>query len=154
MSYLAPEIINGEPVDGRADIYALGVMAFLMLTKSLPFKAPTLAKLLGMQVRQKPPDVRKLCPDIDTKLEEFIQGALIKNVKERIADWDEIKKLLAPVNTRNSIPLDADEIGLIIRLKNTSSSQSTTVIHAIQKMLQDKKVNFSMETQISEDEEE
>ena len=151
-SYLAPEIINGEPVDGRADIYALGVMAFRLLTKNLPFKAPTLAKLLRMQVRQKPPDVRNLCPDIDSKLEEFIQRSLIKNVKDRIADWDEIKKLLAPVNSRNSIPLDADEIGLIVRLKNTSSSQSTTVIHAIQKMLQDKNVNFSMETQISEDE--
>ncbi len=150
-SYLAPEIINGEPVDGRADIYALGVMAFLMLTKSLPFSAPTLAKLLKMQVHQKPPDIRKLCPSIDAGLEEFIQRALVKGVKQRIADWNEIKKLLAPAINRNSIPLDSDEIGLVIRLQNTSSQQSTTIIHAVQKMLQDAKVNFSMETQISED---
>lgn len=151
-SYLAPEIIKGEPVDGRADIYALGVMAFLMLTKKLPFSAPTLAKLLNMQVNQKPPDIRKLCPSIDTGLEEFIQRALVKDVKQRISDWDQIKKLLAPANNQNRILLGSDEIGLVIRLQNTSSRQSTTIIHAIQKILQDEKVNFSMETQINEGE--
>lgn len=151
-SYLAPEIINGEPVDGRADIYALGVMAFLMLTNSLPFSAPTLAKLLNMQVHQKPPDIRELCSSIDTDLEEFIQRSLTKDVKQRIADWKKIRKILEPVINRNSIPLEADEIGVIIRLQNTSSRQSSNIIHAIQKMLQDEAINFSMETQISDDE--
>ena len=42
-SYIAPEIINGDLLDGRADIYALAVMAIHMLTNSLPFSASTLA---------------------------------------------------------------------------------------------------------------
>lgn len=151
-SYLAPEIIKGEPVDGRADIYALGVMAFLMLSNSLPFSAPTLAKLLKMQVHKKPPDIRELCSSIDTKLEGFIQRSLAKDAKERIADWKKIRKILEPVNYRNGIQLEADEIGVIIRLQNTSSRKSTTIIHAIQKLLQDEAANYSMETQIGDDE--
>ena len=151
-SYLAPEIINGQPVDGRVDIYALGVMAYLLLTASLPFSAPSLAKLLKMQVNQKPPDIREKCPGIDTDLEEFIQRSLIKDVSKRIADWKQIRKLLEPVKNRNNISLEADEIGVIIRMQNTSSRKSTNIIHAIQKMLRDEKINFSMDTQISDDE--
>jgi CRP-like cAMP-binding protein len=73
-SYLAPEIINGDLLDGRADIYALGVMAFHMLTTSCPFSASTLAKLLKMQVNQTPPDIRSACPDIDEELAGFIEN--------------------------------------------------------------------------------
>ncbi|MFV2032298.1 MAG: protein kinase [Gammaproteobacteria bacterium] len=151
-SYLAPEIINGEPVDGRVDIYALGVMAFLLLTNSLPFQAPTLAKLLDMQVNQKPPRIREVCPDIDSGLEAFIQKSLAKDAGERIADWEQIRKILEPVINRSNIPLEADEIGVIIRLQNTSSRQSTKIIHTIRKMLQDEEANYSIETQISDDE--
>lgn len=150
-SYLAPEIIKGEPVDGRVDIYALGVMAFVMLTNRLPFSAPSLAKLLKMQVKQEPPKIREICPNIDTDLEEFIQKSLIKNADERISDWVKIRKLLDPVNNRNNIPLEADEIGIIIRLQKTSPRQSTDIIYSIRKMLREKSVNFSMETQISEE---
>ena len=150
-SYLAPEIIKGEPVDGRVDIYALGVMAFVMLTNRLPFSAPSLAKLLKMQVKQEPPKIREICPNIDTDLEEFIQKSLIKNADERISDWVKIRKLLDPVNNRNNIPLEADEIGIIIRLQKTSPRQSTDIIYSIRKMLREKSVHFSMETQISEE---
>ena len=126
-------------------------MAFWMLTNTLPFSAPSLAKLLKRQVKQEPPKLREICPNIDTDLEEFIQKSLIKNADERISDWVKIRKLLDPVNNRNNIPLEADEIGIIIRLQKTSPRQSTDIIYSIRKMLREKSVNFSMETQISEE---
>jgi len=146
-SYLAPEVINGELVDGRADIYALGVMAFQMLTESLPFTASTLAKLLTMQVQQQPPDIRNFCPDIDDDFADFINQSLEKDPEQRIADWEQIKKLLKPAVKHNSISLQANEMGVVIRLRDTSYQQSAKIINAIQKMLVDDEVNHTIEMQ-------
>jgi serine/threonine protein kinase len=116
-SYLAPEIIRGDLLDGRADIYAMGVMAFHMLTASLPFSAATLSKLLHMQLKQTPPDIRNTCPDIDQELAEFIESALSKEPKGRISDWQEIRRILQPPS-QLKLMLDPQELG---RLKLSST---------------------------------
>lgn len=144
-SYLAPEIINGDSLDGRADIYALGVMAFHMLTNSLPFSASTLAKLLKMQVEQEPPDIRNACPAIDEELAQFIDSALSKNPDERISDWEKIRKLLKPLGTQRSLQLDPDELAVVIRFRDTSYQQSGNIINAMQKVLKDEGINHSIE---------
>jgi len=143
-SYLAPEIINGDLLDGRADIYALGVMAFHLLTSSLPFSASTMAKLLKMQVSQKPPDIRKACPDIDDELAGFIESALSKDPDDRISDWTEIRKILKPLNQLHLI-LDPDELAVVIRFRDTAYQQSAAIINAIQKQLRDEDVNHQIE---------
>jgi serine/threonine protein kinase len=92
--YLAPEAAVGKVVDGRADIYSLGIMAYEMVTGRVPFYADTIRELLQMHVRKQPVDVSKLQPDIPSSLREFIMGALIKRPDERLSDWDHIQKLL------------------------------------------------------------
>jgi serine/threonine protein kinase len=124
-SYLAPEIINGDLLDGRADIYALGVMAFHMLTTSCPFSASTLAKLLKMQVNQTPPDIRSACPDIDEELAGFIESALSKDPDDRISDWAEINRILKPAG-QFKLALDPDELAVIIRFRDTSYQQAAS----------------------------
>ena len=146
-SYLAPEVIKGNMVDGRADIYALGVMAFHMLTNSLPFSASTLDKILDMQLSQAPPDIRNHCPGIDDSLAEFIQRALEKDIDQRIADWDEILHLLRHVERMDRIPLEANEMGVIIRLRDVTYSDAARIINAMQRMLQDSDVDHSIEMQ-------
>ncbi len=143
-SYLAPEIINGDLLDGRADIYALGVMAFHMLTNSLPFSASTLGKLLKMQVNQKPPDIRNTCPEIDEELADFIDSALSKNPDDRISDWEEIRKILKPAGQFN-LKLDPEEFAVIIRFRDTSYQHSASFINAMQKLLQDGDINHQIE---------
>ena len=143
-SYLAPEIINGDMFDGRADIYALGVMAFHMLTNSLPFSAGTLGKLLKMQVNQKPPDIRIACPEIDEGLAGFIDSALSKDVDERISDWDEIRQILKPSSQFN-LMLDPDELAVIIRFRDTGYQRSGSFINAMQKLLQEENFNHQIE---------
>ncbi len=143
-SYLAPEIISGDKLDGRADIYALGVMAFHMLTNSPPFSASTLAKLLRMQVEQDPPNIRKACPEIDDELAGFIDSALSKDVDDRISDWDEIRRILRPEG-QFQLELDPDELAVIIRFRDTAYHHSASFINAIQKLMQEEGINHQIE---------
>ncbi len=146
-SYLAPEIINGDMLDGRADIYALGAMAFHMLTKSPPFSASTLAKLLMMQVQQKPPDIRNNVPDIDDAFADFIESALSKDPNDRISDWDRIRKILLPLAGKFELPLDPHELAVIVRFRDTPYQQSASFINSMHKMLQEQGINHLIEMQ-------
>jgi serine/threonine protein kinase len=143
-SYLAPEIIRGDLLDGRADIYAMGVMAFHMLTASLPFSAATLSRLLQMQLQQSPPDIRNTCPDIDQDLANFIDSALSKEPRGRIADWSEIRRILQPPS-QLKLMLDPHELAIVIRFRDTAYQQSATLINAMQKLLKDEDVNHQIE---------
>ena len=143
-SYLAPEIIRGDVFDGRADIYAMGVMAFHMLTGSLPFTASTLAKLLHMQVEQKAPDIGKSCPEIDDEFAGFVMSALSKEPDDRISDWQEIREILKPPSQLN-LMLDPDELAIVIRFHDTTYQQSAKFINAIKKLLTDENINHEIE---------
>ncbi len=150
-SYLAPEVINGESFDGRADIYALGVMAFHMLTNTLPFSASTLAKLLLMQVEQTPPNIRIACPEIDEPFAEFVEASLQKNPDERISDWARIRTIFKLAPTENKLTLAPGELAIVVRFHDSSYQQSAKLINTIKDILQDEKVNHSIEMQRGED---
>jgi serine/threonine protein kinase len=100
-NYLSPEAAMGQPIDGRADIYSLGVMAFELLVGERPFGSDSLRTLLQMHVRKPPPDITRLRPDLPPGLTRFVQGALTKRREDRLSDWDEILRLLAPPSKRS-----------------------------------------------------
>jgi CRP-like cAMP-binding protein len=143
-SYLAPEIIRGDEFDGRADIYSMGVMAFHMLTGNLPFSAVTLSRLLQIQVEQEPPDIRQACPGIDREFARLIESALRKEPAERISDWEEIRRILQPPN-QLELMLDANELAVLIRFRDTEYQHSARLISAMQKLLQDEGINHDIE---------
>ncbi len=93
--YLAPEIALGREGDGRVDVYALGVMAFEMLSGRPPFQADSVRDMLEAHVRTPPPDIRDLVPDVPVGLADFIEGALEKDPALRLFGWDRIKDALS-----------------------------------------------------------
>lgn len=82
--YIAPEQIQASAeVDGRADIYALGVMTYQMLTGHLPFERPNTGALLLAHLSAPPPDARELNRDLPRHISYAIQRAMAKKPKDR-----------------------------------------------------------------------
>lgn len=93
-AYLAPEAVVGKPSDGRADIYALGIMAFEMLTGKHPFPRANLRELLRAQATAPVPDILRVRPDTPPPLAEFIRGTMIKDPDKRLVDPARLQALL------------------------------------------------------------
>lgn len=88
--YIAPEQIQGaEEIDGRADVYALGVMTYQLLTGSLPFKRPSAGALLLAHMTTPPPDAREAIPTLSRHAATAIQRAMAKKPEDRFATASE-----------------------------------------------------------------
>ena len=98
-----------------------------------------------MQVNQKPPNIKNSCADIDDEFAQFIQQAMEKDCEKRITDWNEIRRLLKPVIRKDCMELEVDEVGVVVKLSHTTYQQQATVIHKIQKILQQSEVEHSLQ---------
>jgi serine/threonine protein kinase len=83
--YMAPEQLQGQQVDGRADIYSLGLLLYEMLTGRPPFEADTPAAYMQMQLNHQPPPMMHACPGIEVSpaLEACVMRALAKAPYQR-----------------------------------------------------------------------
>lgn len=82
-SYMAPEQIEGKPLDGRADQFALGVIAYEVLTGDKPFVSESLASLLFKIVHEEPVGVHRLNPSLGEAVSEVVRKAMSKQVDNR-----------------------------------------------------------------------
>lgn len=82
-SYMSPEQAQGQPLDNRSDIYALGVMLFEMATGRRPFESDTPYSIAVMQVTTPPPAPRSYNPQLSFAVEEVILKSLKKKREER-----------------------------------------------------------------------
>lgn len=90
-SYLSPEQASGERgIDGRCDIYSLGIVIYQMLTGDLPFKADSSWGVINKQVHEPPPSPRTLIPDLPEALEKVILKALAKKPEDRFRTAGEL----------------------------------------------------------------
>jgi serine/threonine-protein kinase len=85
---MAPEQILGEMVDARTDIYALGVVAFRLLTGQLPFDTAPAATLLSHQLFSPVPPLSWLADGLDPRLEAVVLRAVSKDPDNRYPDMD------------------------------------------------------------------
>jgi hypothetical protein len=84
-AYMSPEQWRGEKVDGRADQYALGVLAFELLTGSRPFRGDSMQELLRMHLAEEAPDIISVKHDLPSHLTDAIRRALAKDPTDRFA---------------------------------------------------------------------
>jgi hypothetical protein len=92
--YMAPEQIMHGPVSAATDVYALGIVAYAMLTGQTPFVDETPAAILTRQLREPPTPIRPLRPDVPAGIEEAIFWALAKNPEDRPASAGELARAL------------------------------------------------------------
>jgi serine/threonine-protein kinase len=82
-SYMSPEQVAGKRVDGRSDIFSLGVVLFEMLTGQKPFIGEDMTSLMYKIAREEHPSIRKVNPRIPQVVEKIINMALTKDPEKR-----------------------------------------------------------------------
>ena len=92
--YMSPEQIQGEGVDNRTDIYALGVIAFEMLTGKPPFAADSPAMVLVKQMTEPLPRIGAIKPDLSSQYDDVFERTLSREPTERPATAGELIELL------------------------------------------------------------
>jgi len=81
--YMAPEQAKGQPVDGRADQYSLGIVGYRLLSGQLPFSGDSVHTILYKHIFEPAPNVAALRPGIPRNLTDAIQRALSKEPSDR-----------------------------------------------------------------------
>jgi serine/threonine protein kinase len=81
--YMSPEQCLGEELDGRSDIYSLGIVLYEMLAGVVPFNSPISTAVVVQHVNQAPPSLRSLNPDIPWSVERAVLHALEKRPEAR-----------------------------------------------------------------------
>jgi serine/threonine-protein kinase len=83
--YLSPEACNGEALDHRTDIWALGVTLYEMLTGQAPFSGEPLIAVLAAILTHPTPDLAALCPDTPDALVDLVYRMLEKDRERRVS---------------------------------------------------------------------
>ena len=94
-SYMSPEQLVGKHVDGRSDIFSLGVMLFQLLTGQLPFKADSMAALMFAITNEKHPDITGVRKDLAQTIpgiSSIIDKVLEKTPEHRYQTGEELAK--------------------------------------------------------------
>jgi len=95
--YMSPEQCQAHRIDGRSDVYSIGIIAYEMLTGKLPFDEPTPLATVIAQVKQKPKPLRELRPEIPPALEAIVMRALEKSPANRYQTAEEFAEAFRSV---------------------------------------------------------
>jgi eukaryotic-like serine/threonine-protein kinase len=102
--FMSPEQAANEPVDGRSDIYSLGVVGYLAVSGRLPFESSNLPAMLLRQATEQPPSVIRAAPGLPSALGAAIDMCLARDPAERFADGEALAAALAPADPRPALP--------------------------------------------------
>lgn len=95
--YMSPEQIQGRPVDGRSDIYALGILLFEMLTGQKPFHADTPAMIIVRQMTEPLPAISDVHPELPSVFDELIHLLTAPDRDDRPATTTDVTNLLKAI---------------------------------------------------------
>ena len=98
--YMSPEQCMGHELDGRSDLYAIGIMLFEMVTGTVPFLARDADSIRKLHVRQQAPRLSQYIPDVDPRLDRLVAKALSKRREDRQANLTELRTELRALLTK------------------------------------------------------
>src|SRR5688500_10200668 len=103
--FMSPEQAANEPIDGRSDIYALGVVGYLAVSGRLPFESSNLPALLVRQATEAPSSVMRVAPGLPPALGAAIDRCLARDPDSRFTDGEALAAALVPaMETRPALP--------------------------------------------------
>ena len=89
-SYMSPEQLAGKRVDGRSDLFSLGITMYQLLTGELPFVGESLASLMYKIANEKHPDIRMFNPELPACVAKIINKALHKDIDRRFQSGNQM----------------------------------------------------------------
>jgi serine/threonine-protein kinase len=107
-SYMAPEYLRGEPIDGRADVFATGVLLYRLLTGKKPFTGATDAMITMAVLTHEPPAPSTLSPELPPSLDPVVAKALAKDPAARFQSARAMRTAIEAA--LGSVP-DAEAVG-------------------------------------------
>lgn len=125
-AYMSPEQVWGEAVGPAADLWAMGVVAFEILTGHCPFAGDTLAKVFERIIRAPLPKARELKPELPPSIDSFFEHALARVPGERFASARELVAALEQGLRGGFEPVRPSLSPLSVQEKRKASALATT----------------------------
>jgi serine/threonine-protein kinase len=120
-AYMSPEQVMGEEVDGRSDLYSVGVLFYRLICGALPFTADTALGMLQRQIRDTPTPVHVHRPSLPAWCDQIVQRALAKTPADRFQSAEEFRDALG----RATGPLPASDYAKTFAVADGQAAPAT-----------------------------
>jgi serine/threonine-protein kinase len=111
VQYMSPEQIQGEALDGRSDLYALGVLIYFALSGRFPFERATAPAVLVAHVTAPAPPLRSVAPDVPLPIDDIVAKLLAKSPDDRLGS---ARELLAALSFMSAVPAPVAVRGAVV----------------------------------------
>lgn len=108
--YMAPEQLRGEPASSAVDLFALGVVLFELGTGRRPFTGATAAEVIGSILRDEPPALKSLRPDLPAELGRLVRWLLEKDARRRLQSALDLRNQLEELRRGASAAADGERV--------------------------------------------
>ena len=108
VTYMSPEQVAGDQIDGRSDLYSLGVLAFYALAGRFPFESETPSAVLVAHVTKTPPLLRDVAPRVPASIANIVDRLLQKDPDERFETAEDVLEELVAAEREVATSVEPD----------------------------------------------
>jgi Tol biopolymer transport system component/predicted Ser/Thr protein kinase len=128
VGYMAPEQIRGDPVDARTDLFAFGAVLYEMLAGRRAFEGSTAADISSAILREDPPELIAVRPEISPGLERIVKHCLEKNPLERFQTARDVAFALDALSGSDSGSTTAPPVRRVVRWRTSAASVALAAV--------------------------
>ena len=124
LCYMSPEQMKAFPIDGRADLYSVGVTLYEMVTGRVPFKGDSYYSVLKANLEHRPIPPKELVPDVPAELSAIIEKSLEKDPEDRFQTADEFRIALQELSIAKPLEHDSTTASVVVAQPPPSASKT------------------------------